>query len=62
MQTTTFPISPYTGWRLVVPVLVQAGVLRTTQANVELMLALDLKYFEEHLEPVAKWGEQEPHE
>ncbi|XP_006454306.1 hypothetical protein AGABI2DRAFT_61172 [Agaricus bisporus var. bisporus H97] len=30
-------------------------------ANVESMLALDVKYLENHLEPVARWGEQEPH-
>jgi len=30
--------------------------------NVESMLSLDLNYFEGHLEPVAKWGEQEPHD
>lgn len=26
------------------------------------MLELDLKYLENHLKPVAKWGQQEPHE
>lgn len=31
-------------------------------ANIETMLGLDLKYLENHLEPVAKWGEQEPHD
>ncbi|KXN90069.1 hypothetical protein AN958_05074 [Leucoagaricus sp. SymC.cos] len=31
-------------------------------ANVETMIGLDLKYLENHLEPVAKWGEQEPHD
>lgn len=36
-------------------------MLKITQANVESMLALDVKYLENHLEPVARWGEQEPH-
>lgn len=31
-------------------------------ANIESMLSLDIGYFECVIEPVAKWGEQEPHD
>jgi hypothetical protein len=49
------------GWRSVCFAYWSWPRTKDTQANIESLLALDIKYLENHLEPVAKWGEQEPH-
>lgn len=61
-QITIYLISHCTGWRFVLLSQQFRRSADITQANVETMLALDIKYLEHHLEPVAKWGEQQPHE